>query len=88
MIAPTVNCPCPPRIGQRDDAQRRGRHAARVALEQQKAERLFDIAQHAAGARLCNVHRFGSLVEVACVVERDEQREVLELEPIDECDSC
>jgi hypothetical protein len=28
----------------------------------------------------------GGLMEIARVVERDEQREVLELEPIDECD--
>jgi hypothetical protein len=27
-------------------------------------------------------------MEIARVVERDEQREVLELEPIDECDGC
>ena len=79
---------CSPCIGQRHDAKRRGCHAARVALEQQKAERFLDVAEHAARARLRDVDGFGGLMEIACVVERDEQREVFELEPIDECDGC
>jgi hypothetical protein len=35
---------------------------------------------------LRDIDRLGGLMEIARVVERDEQREVFELEPIDECD--
>ena len=74
------------RIGEGGDAERRGLHAARVALEQQEAERFFDVAQHAARARLGDIDGVGGLMQVAGVVERDEQREMLEFEPVDEGD--
>ena len=40
--------------------------------------------EHAARARLRDVDRVGGLMQVAGVVERDEQREVLEFQPVDE----
>jgi hypothetical protein len=72
------------RIGERGDTERRGLHAAGVALEQEEAERFFYVAQHAACARLGDIDGFGGLMQVAGVVEGDEQREMLEFQAVDE----
>jgi hypothetical protein len=71
------------RVREGGGAERRRMHAARVAIEQQKAERFLDIGEHAARARLRDVDGIGGLMKVAGIVERDEQRQMLELQPID-----
>lgn len=59
-------------------------YAARIAFEQQKAERFLDVGEHAVRARLRDIDRFGRLMQIARIVERDEQCEMLELHAIDE----
>ncbi|CAM2156997.1 hypothetical protein PT2222_30243 [Paraburkholderia tropica] len=74
------------RVGERDDAERRGLHAACIAFEKAKAKGFFDVAEHAARAGLRHVDDVGGLMHVACVVERDEQGQMFELESVDERD--
>ena len=73
-------------ISERGDTERRGLHAACVALEKKEAERFFYVAQHPARAWLGDIDGFGRLMQVAGVVQGDEQRQMLEFQAVDEGD--
>ena len=59
-----------------------GRHAAWQALEQGKAELLFEIAQHLAQGRLAEVHARSGCVHVAGARQGVDQHQVLVADPV------
>ncbi|MOA52537.1 hypothetical protein D3C78_1758460 [compost metagenome] len=69
------------RIPQDMLAQRRGRHAARLALEQGKPQQAFDFLEHLADSRLAEVHLLRRQVHVAGAAQGVDQQQMAEFEP-------